>query len=134
VTEFFEEILEEVRKTHEVQTLLGRVRKLPDIESKKFQIRSGSERIAKNTRLQGSAADLVKKAMLETTGLLQENSYKTKLILQIHDELVFSVPQQELEKVGPELKKIMENCVSLDVPLVCDMAAGPNLADLEDID
>jgi DNA polymerase-1 len=134
VTEFFEEILEEVRKTHEVQTLLGRVRKLPDIESKKFQIRSGSERIAKNTRLQGSAADLVKKAMLETTELLREKGYKTRLILQIHDELVFSVPEAEIKKVAPELKKIMENCVDLDVPLVCDMAGGPNLADLEDMD
>ncbi|NCB37393.1 MAG: DNA polymerase I [Erysipelotrichia bacterium] len=132
VTEFFEQVLAEARKTGEVATLLGRVRSLPDINSSKFQLRSGAERIAKNTRLQGSAADLVKKAMLDTAKLLCDKGYQARLILQIHDELVFSVPEKELAEVVPQLKEIMENCVKLNVPLVCDVAYGPNLADLKD--
>jgi DNA polymerase-1 len=132
VTEFFEKVLEEARETGEVETLLGRIRQLPDINSKKFQIRSGAERIAKNTRLQGSAADLVKKAMIDTAKMLCNEGFKTRLILQIHDELVFSVPESELRSVAPKIKKIMEQCVKLNVPLVCDMTVGDNLADLED--
>ncbi|MDD3148913.1 MAG: DNA polymerase, partial [Candidatus Riflebacteria bacterium] len=132
VNEFFEQVLNEARQSGEVETLLGRVRHLPDISSSKFQLRSGAERIAKNTRLQGSAADLVKKAMIETSRWLCENGFQSRLILQIHDELVFSVPQTELAAVAPELKRIMETCVSLNVPLVCDVSSGPNLADLKD--
>ncbi len=133
VNEFFEQVLVEARKSGEVETLLGRVRHLPDINSSKFQLRSGAERIAKNTRLQGSAADLVKKAMLDTSRWLCERGLQSRLILQIHDELVFSVPQAELATVAPELKRIMETCVSLNVPLICDVSCGPNLADLEDV-
>ena len=133
VTEFFEEVLEQARKTGEVETLLGRVRRLPDINSGKFQTRSGAERIAKNTRLQGSAADLVKKAMIDTVNMLCEEGSEARLILQIHDELVFSVPENELNTLAPRLRQIMENCVKLNVPLVCDMTAGDNLADLEEM-
>jgi DNA polymerase-1 len=132
VTDFFERLLDEARQSSEIETLLGRVRHLPDINSSKFQLRSGAERIAKNTRLQGSAADLVKKAMLETSKWLCDNGFQSRLILQIHDELVFSVPEAELSTVIPELKRIMETCVSLNVPLICDVSYGPNLADLED--
>lgn len=133
VTEFFEDVLKQARESGEVETLLGRVRRLPDIDSKKFQIRSGAERIAKNTRLQGSAADLVKKAMIDSVKMLRETGSKARLILQIHDELVFSLPAEELPETARRVKEIMENCVKLNVPLVCDMTAGDNLADLEDI-
>lgn len=133
VTEFFEDVLKQARESGEVETLLGRVRRLPDIDSKKFQIRSGAERIAKNTRLQGSAADLVKKAMIDSVKMLRETGSKARLILQIHDELVFSLPAEELPETARRVKQIMENCVKLNVPLVCDMTAGENLADLEDI-
>jgi DNA polymerase-1 len=134
VTDFFEQVLADARRSGEVETLLGRVRHLPDIGSGKFQIRSGAERIAKNTRLQGSAADLVKKAMIDASGMLCEKGFSARLILQIHDELVFSVPESEVAQVIPLLKQVMENCVSLNVPLVCDVSAGPDLADLEEID
>jgi len=134
VTRFFDEVVQQARVTGEVETLLGRVRQLPDINSGKFQLRSGAERIAKNTRLQGSAADLVKKAMLDTVRMLCEKNYQARLILQIHDELVFSLPKTELKQVAPMLKHCMENCVKLNVPLVCDMAYGENLADLEEVD
>lgn len=132
VNEFFEQVLAEARQSGEIETLLGRVRHLPDINSGKFQLRSGAERIAKNTRLQGSAADLVKKAMIETSRWLCDNGFQSRLILQIHDELVYSVPENELQQVAPELKRIMETCVALNVPLVCDVSYGPNLADLKD--
>jgi DNA polymerase-1 len=134
VTDFFEEVLKQARESGEVETLLGRVRRLPDIDSKKFQIRSGAERIAKNTRLQGSAADLVKKAMIDCVKMLESSGSKARLILQIHDELVFSVPTDELPQLAGKLRQVMENCVKLNVPLVCDMTLGDNLADLEDID
>ena len=132
VNEFFEQVLAQARQSGEIETLLGRVRHLPDINSGKFQLRSGAERIAKNTRLQGSAADLVKKAMIETSRWLCDNGLQSRLILQIHDELVYSVPENELQQVAPELKRIMETCVALNVPLVCDVSYGPNLADLKD--
>jgi len=133
VTEFFEEVVKQAKESGEVETLLGRVRHLPDIRSDKFQIRSGAERIAKNTRLQGSAADLVKKAMIDCVKMLCDSGSQARLILQIHDELVFSVPESELEELAPRIKGIMENCVRLNVPLVCDMTAGDNLADLEEL-
>jgi DNA polymerase-1 len=133
VTRFFDTVIEAARESGYVETLLDRVRKLPDINSKKFQARSGAERVAKNTRLQGSAADLVKKAMIDSVKMLCEKGFKTQLILQIHDELVFSVPQEELKEVCTLLKKEMEQTVTLKVPLVCDVAVGENLADLKDI-
>ncbi|GAB4270579.1 MAG: DNA polymerase I [Candidatus Rifleibacteriota bacterium] len=132
VTEFFDSVVKKARETKEVETLLGRVRHIPDITSPKFQIRSGAERIAKNTRLQGSAADLVKKAMIDTSEMLCEEGYQARLILQIHDELVFSVPEGEIKEVVPKLKHTMENCVKLNVPLICDVTVGDNLADLKD--
>lgn len=134
VTGFFDQVVEQARQSGEVETLLGRVRHLPDINSTKFQTRSGAERMAKNTRLQGSAADLVKKAMIDTARVLCEHGFTSRLILQIHDELVFSVPEAELQRVIPLLKHTMENCVKLNVPLVCDVSCGPNLADLKDVD
>lgn len=132
VTGFFDQVVAETRQTGEVATLLGRTRHLPDINSGKFQTRSGAERMAKNTRLQGSAADLVKKAMIDTAKVLCDQGFTARLILQIHDELVFSVPESELPKVIPVLKQTMENCVKLNVPLICDVAYGPNLADLQE--
>ena len=130
VNEFFDGVVASAKESGEVVTLLGRVRKIEDINSSKFQPRSAAERMAKNTRLQGSAADLVKKAMIDTTDYIEKNGYKAKLVVQIHDELIFSIPEEELKTLAPELKRIMENSVPLNVPLVCDMAYGPNLTDL----
>ncbi|MDD3000632.1 MAG: DNA polymerase I [Candidatus Riflebacteria bacterium] len=130
VNGFFEKILENAREVGQVETLLGRIRQIPDINASKVLLKNAAERMAKNTVLQGSAADLVKKAMIDTTVWLKENNFQTKLVLQIHDELVFTVPEIELEIVTQKLKSIMENCVSLNIPLVCDIAIGDNLADL----
>ena len=130
VNEFFDGVVASTKETGEVVTLLGRVRKIEDINSSKFQPRSAAERMAKNTRLQGSAADLVKKAMIDTCNYIKQNGYKAKLVVQIHDELIFSIPEDEIKVLAPELKRIMENCVELNVPLICDAAYGPNLTDL----
>ncbi|NLM17701.1 MAG: DNA polymerase I [Candidatus Riflebacteria bacterium] len=130
VTDFFDSLLKEARKTYEVSTILGRKRFVQDINAKNFTLRSAAERIVKNTKLQGSAADLVKKAMLDTVSWLKKASMNTKLILQIHDELIFSAPPDEAEQVSHELKKLMEKAFVLNVPLVCDVSSGPNLADL----
>ena len=134
VQEFFERNLAEAKRLHQVETLFGRIRPVPDIDARNFQARSGAERIARNTPLQGSAADLVKKAMLVTHALLEREYAQTRLILQIHDELVFSCPPEEVETLGPKLKAGMEQVADLKVPLICDGSLGPNLADLEDLD
>ena len=133
VNDFFDGVVNTAKETGEVVTLLGRTRKIEDINSTKFQPRSAAERMAKNTRLQGSAADLVKKAMIDTCDYINKNEYKAKLVVQIHDELIFSVPEDELNSLAPELKRIMENCVKLNIPLICDMAVGKNLTDLEEM-
>ena len=133
VNDFFDGVVNTAKETGEVVTLLDRTRKIEDINSTKFQPRSAAERMAKNTKLQGSAADLVKKAMIDTCDYIKQNGFKAKLVVQIHDELIFSVPEDELKNLAPELKRIMENCVKLNIPLICDMAVGANLTDLEDM-
>lgn len=130
VTEYFNEVLEKTRQTGKVSTLFNRIREIPDINSSKALLKAAAERIAKNTGLQGSAADLVKKAMIDTTEYIKSHNLNTKLVLQIHDELIFSVPQEELETIKPELKRIMENCVQLNIPLVCDVAVGKDWSEL----
>ncbi len=133
VTSFYDKILAEAKDKMEVKTLLGRLRQIPDINSTRALVRNASERMAKNTVLQGSAADLVKKAMIDTSQWLKENNFKTKIILQVHDELIFTMPEEEKDKVVQPIIEIMENCVQLNVPLVCDAAVGPNLADLTNL-
>ena len=133
VQEFFARNQREAQALRKVTTLFGRVRPLLDLQSKDFQARSFEERVARNTPLQGSAADLVKKAMLDADRYLKKEGKKTRLILQIHDELIFSMPQDEIAEVSPRLKALMEQVFPLKVPLVCDMARGANLADLQDV-
>ncbi|RCK81685.1 MAG: DNA polymerase I [Candidatus Ozemobacter sibiricus] len=115
-----------------VSTIFGRIRRLRQLDSSNFQARSFEERVARNTPLQGSAADLVKKAMLDVDRYLKREGKRTRLILQIHDELVFTAPRDEVAAVAPHLKALMETVIPLRIPLVCDMAVGPNLADLEE--
>ncbi|MBF0502701.1 MAG: DNA polymerase I [Candidatus Riflebacteria bacterium] len=133
VTRFFNETVAEAHRTGSVKTLFNRVRPIPELSSGGRQTRSFGERVARNTPLQGSAADLVKKAMLDCDKALKSGGFAARIILQIHDELVFTVPENELSRVVPMLTRVMENTVRLRVPLVCDAAAGPNLADLVDV-
>jgi DNA polymerase-1 len=128
VKHFIEEIIEEARKAGLVTTLLGRYRRLPDIKSKNRTAREFAERTAVNTPLQGTAADLIKVAMIQIHKTLVEMQLEAKMLLQVHDELLFEVPPQELTTVEKHVTKIMEGVYRLRVPLKVDIKTGENWA------
>ena len=109
-----------------VQTILGRRRYLKDINSQNAIVRGGAERNAVNAPIQGSAADIIKIAMINIHNKLQTENWKSKMLLQVHDELVFDVHNDELEKIQPMIKHEMENAFKLEVPLVVDLGMGKN--------
>lgn len=114
------------RENGYVQTVLGRRRYLKDINSQNAVVRGGAERNAVNAPIQGSAADIIKIAMIHIFNKLKEGNYKTKMLLQVHDELVFDAYKPELEKVKTLIKTEMENAFKLEVPLVVDLGTGEN--------
>ncbi|MGV9003060.1 DNA polymerase I [Flavobacterium sp.] len=109
-----------------VETVLGRRRYLKDINSANAMVRSGAERNAVNAPIQGSAADIIKIAMINIYNKLTSENWKSKMLLQVHDELVFDVHNSELEKIQPMIKHEMENAFKLDVPLEVEMGMGKN--------
>ena len=109
-----------------VETVLGRRRYLNNINSRNSIVRSGDERNAVNAPIQGSAADIIKIAMINIHKILEKNNYKSKMLLQVHDELVFDIHNDELEKLKPIIKKEMENAYQLSIPLVVDLGEGNN--------
>ena len=129
VKRFIEETIEEARKAGKVTTLLGRHRQLPDILSKNRTAREFAERTAVNTPLQGTAADLIKLAMIRIHHAFTEMHLQTKMLLQVHDELLFEVPPQELTIVKRDVAEIMEGVYRLRVPLKVDMKTGQNWAE-----
>lgn len=131
---YMKEIVALAREQGFVSTILNRRRYLPDIFSPNYNIRSFGERTAINTPIQGSAADIIKLAMVRTARELGEKGLKTKMILQVHDELIFEVPEDELEIVIPLVRESMENAVTLEVPLVVEMKKGYNWYDMEKIE
>lgn len=129
VKTYMEEIVQEAKQKGYVTTLLKRRRYIPDITSRNFNIKSFAERTAMNTPIQGSAADIIKKAMIDMARRLKEENLQTNLLLQVHDELIFEAPKEEiaiLEKIVPE---VMENALQLDVPLKVDFSSGPSWYD-----
>jgi DNA polymerase-1 len=122
--------LEQTRKEGQVRTLFGRVRPIPDIESRNPNQRGFAERTAINTPLQGTAADLIKLAMISIDRQLSERKFKTRMLLQVHDELLFEVPTVESAEVEKLVRTEMEGVVKLNVPLLADLAYGPNWRDL----
>jgi len=114
------------RENGYVQTVLGRRRYLKDINSANQMVRSGAERNAVNAPIQGSAADIIKIAMINIYNKLTSENWKSKMLLQVHDELVFDVHNSELEKIQPLIKHEMENAFKLDVPLVVEIGIGKN--------
>ena len=112
-----------------VETVLGRRRYLPDIHSRNQVVRGAAERNAVNAPIQGSAADIIKIAMIRIYDLLQAQQLQTRMLLQVHDELVFDVPKTELEIVNPLIKEAMESAFTLAVPLVADLGIGANWLD-----
>ncbi len=126
VKEFLNFCKESVRKTGRAITLTGRQRPIPEIHSKNPAIRAGAERLAINTPLQGTAADLIKMAMIQVDDYLQRHSHQGRMILQIHDELLFETPDVEAKDLAKNVKKIMEGVFSLNVPLIVDISIGKN--------
>ena len=114
------------RENGYVQTVLGRRRYLRDINSANMMVKSGAERNAVNAPIQGSAADIIKIAMINIHKKLNEENWKSKMLLQVHDELVFDVHNDELEKIQPMIKYEMENAFKLDVPLDVEIGIGKN--------
>jgi DNA polymerase-1 len=125
---FIEGTIARARETGHVRTLLGRLRRLPDLKAKNPQVRMEAERQAMNTPVQGSAADLIKKAMIDLHRALGERGMKARIILQIHDELLLEVPEGEAEDARDLVKSIMEGALKLDVPLLVDARVGRNWA------
>ena len=109
-----------------VETLFGRRLYLPEINSKNGMRRAAAERTAINAPMQGTAADIIKKAMIDMYEWVKTDATDVRMILQVHDELIFEVPKQRLEEVTQKIKEIMENTVKLDVPLIVDAGMGDN--------
>ncbi|MFH1112034.1 MAG: DNA polymerase I [Patescibacteria group bacterium] len=134
VAKWIEDIKMSTRERGFVTTLLGRKRNLPEINSGVQQVRSAAERMAVNLPVQGTAADLLKIAMVKVAKKLPEISKKTRMILQVHDELVFEVPQKDVVKVAKLVKHEMEQAIKLSVPIVVDVKMGDNWGEMEKID
>jgi len=130
VRAFIERTLEATRCEGSVRTMFGRVRPIPDIESRNANQRGFAERTAINTPLQGTAADLIKLAMIVIDRQITERKLRTRMVLQVHDELLFEVPEDETDEVETLVRTEMEGVVKLNVPLVADLGFGPNWRDL----
>ena len=123
---YIQEQVEFARENGYVQTILGRRRYLKDINSQNAMVRGGAERNAVNAPIQGSAADIIKIAMINIHKRLIAENWKSKMLLQVHDELVFDVHNSELEKIKPMIKEEMEGSFKLEVPLIVDLGVGEN--------
>ena len=131
VKNYLDQTVADAKAKGYAETLMGRRRYLPDLTSKNYNLRSFAERTAMNTPLQGSAADIIKLVMVKLFEAFEERQLKSKLILQVHDELIIDCLKTELDEVRPLLKEIMENTVSLRVPLTVDMKAGDDWYHME---
>ncbi|HXP80054.1 MAG TPA: DNA polymerase I [Verrucomicrobiae bacterium] len=131
VKEYLESSLAEARKAGVTRTMFGRIRPVPEITSTQFNLRNFAERTALNTPLQGTAADLIKLAMIAIARQLAEQKFEARMILQVHDELLFEAPHDEMDSLRPLVRKAMEQVHKLAVPLVVDLKAGPNWRDMK---
>lgn len=129
VRSYMTDIVERAKKEGHVTTLFGRRRDLPELKSSNFNIRSFGERVALNTPIQGTAADIIKLAMVNVYRRLKEEGLKAKLILQVHDELIVEAPEDEEERVKTILTEEMESVISLSAPLVAEAHSGMNWYD-----
>jgi len=131
VKQYLDNVLVETRKSGVAKTLFGRIRPIPEINSPQVQLRNFAERTALNSPLQGTAADLIKMAMISIDERLKKEKLAAKMILQVHDELLFELPVKEKSKLEKLVKEEMEDVHKLAVPLVVEMGTGPNWRDLD---
>lgn len=128
---FIDETLETVRREQAVKTHFGRVRPIPDIQSRNPNMRGFAERTAVNTPLQGTAADLIKLAMLKIDAAILDRGLKSRMTLQVHDELLFDVVPEEVEEMRELVRREMENVAEFSVPIVAEVGVGGNWRDME---
>jgi DNA polymerase I len=133
VKEYMDQTIAAARDKGYVTTIFHRRRYLPDLHSRNFNVRSFAERTAMNTPIQGSAADIIKMAMVRVQNRLETEKRKARMLLQVHDELIFEVPQDEVAAVTRLVKEEMENAFPLDVPLQVDIGTGPNWYDVKKV-
>ncbi len=126
IKKFMDETPEIAREKGFITSIYGRRRYLPSIKDRNFNVRSRAEREAINMPIQGTASDIVKMAMLKVDEALKREGLKTKMIMQIHDELLLEAPNSELEKAMEVVKTEMEKAVQLDVPLIAEIGSGKN--------
>ena len=131
VKQYMEKMIEFAKQNGYVYTNYGRKRVISEINDANFMVRKSGERMAINTPIQGSAADIIKMAMIKIDEIFTKENIQSKLVLQIHDELIFDVKNEELEKVENIVKDAMENIVSLSVPLKVSTDVGTNWYDLK---
>ncbi len=124
ITVFIERTKQEARETLMVKTLGGHVRSITDMRSSNHVVRSAAERVAVNTVIQGSASEIVKKAMIGISRALKEGSYKSRMLLQVHDEVILEVPEDELQKVKELVRTEMEKASPLSIPLGVSIETG----------
>lgn len=130
VQQYVSELIEQAHSCGQAQTLLGRIRKLPDLYSRNFTLRSFAERMARNTPIQGTAADIIKLAMVKIGRILAERPDLGNLLLQVHDELVFEVKETNWKELARIVKQEMEQAINLSVPLVVDFKIGSNWGEM----
>jgi DNA polymerase I len=131
VKDFLDRQIAETRKTGVTRTLFGRIRQIPEINSPQLNLRNFAERTAMNTPMQGAAADLIKLAMIELDRRLPEENFKSRMILQVHDELLFEGPEKEIPRLTKLVKEVMEGVHQLSVPVVAETKVGCNWRDMK---
>ena len=129
VRQYIDEIHEKAKIDGYVETMMGRRRPLPEINSRNFNIRQNAKRIAINTPIQGSAADLIKRAMINVHRMLEQEGFQARMLMQVHDELVFETPPDEVERLAERLIEVMGNAMELKVPLEVDASWGESWLD-----
>ena len=130
VKRYIDEIIREAKDKGYVETIFHRRRYLPDINSRNFNLRSFAERTAMNTPIQGSAADIIKVAMIQVAKRLEEENLEAKMLLQVHDELVFEAPEAEIPALQTLVEETMQSAVELSIPLSVEGHAGDSWYDL----
>jgi DNA polymerase-1 len=131
VKNYLEATKSQARETGYVQTILGRRRAIPEINSSNRQVREAAERMAINMPVQGTSADIIKVAMINLEREMNERDLKSKMILQVHDELIFEVPEAEREEMQRLVPQVMDTALELRVPLKVDVKTGTNWGEME---
>ncbi len=131
IRKYLDDTKEQARREGYVQTLLGRRRYIPDINSANRQVREGAERMAINMPVQGTSADIIKVAMINLYHIMEEKKLKSRMLLQVHDELVFEVPDDEMDAMRKLVPEVMDSAVKLDVPLKVDTKVGRNWGEMK---